>query len=640
MVCQNGHRAFGRLDKVVDLTEFGLFGDDVYRLVRVYRPTSSGDVRPRSGWRDMQLCDGDRFISFDGAAATLVRYGSGGVGIGTLHTVGDTVVVLDDQEVLQERGVVDYLFFDDAPDEPWRVPRTVVRAGEYLLEIVEFESSFRLEVNEGCGGKTLIAVSPYPDGFDGTVGPEDGHYVTVRLRHADRRDRGPAWGREMKVKGGRALLVDTEKKFMRPLDPGEDKSAAAACDGVVASHKALMEPFHGFEEPPEDEAYPNLRLRRELRVVAEARPGSVTVDGLPAQTWGWSRERDLAGQRFWVSNRSLELAEGPHRVAVEVEGETWTVAAQVESSAMDGYIEVARPAQREPPPLPPEDEMGGPTGELLVGLEGTEHPFDMVVLSGGTFLMGSPQDEAGRNDDETLHEVTLTRPFAISRTEVTQAQYEFVMGENPSRGEYREVSLLGADFPVQNVSWFDAIRFCNTLSEREGLTPAYRIDGEVVRWDREADGYRLPTEAEWEYAARAGTRSLYAGTSDPEEVCEYGNVVDASARSMFGWVTAFECDDGVVGLASVGAYRLNPWGLADMTGNLWEWVWDWYQFDLQDSLQENPEGSSVGSYRVIRSGSWLDLPVDARVANRFWWSPSSRGSNLGFRPARSLPSAL
>lgn len=126
---------------------------------------------------------------------------------------------------------------------------------------------------------------------------------------------------------------------------------------------------------------------------------------------------------------------------------------------------------------------------------------NLVLINGGTFQMGSPETEMQRESDETLHDVTVS-DFYIGKYEVTQSEYEKIMGVNPS-------NFKGENLPVENVSWYDAVEYCNKLSESEGLTPVYTVDGENVSWDRSANGYRLPTEAEWEYAARAGTRRYF-----------------------------------------------------------------------------------------------------------------------------------
>jgi formylglycine-generating enzyme required for sulfatase activity len=249
----------------------------------------------------------------------------------------------------------------------------------------------------------------------------------------------------------------------------------------------------------------------------------------------------------------------------------------------------------------------------------------MIRVPTGTFTMGSPETETGRGDDEDQHKVEITRDFYLARTEVTQAQYEAVVGDNPSRARQ-----CGSDCPVETVSWLDAVRYANALSRRENLEECYEIDGETVSWLPGLDcrGYRLPTEAEWEYAARAGSADSYAGTDKLAEVCTYANVDDS----------AFGCDDRYSDLAPVAKLEPNGFGLHDMTGNVWEWVWDWYGSYDGDAV--DPTGPQSGRIRVIRGGSFDDHPQYARVAYRFGVGPSSRIPYLGFRVARSLPSAL
>ena len=239
----------------------------------------------------------------------------------------------------------------------------------------------------------------------------------------------------------------------------------------------------------------------------------------------------------------------------------------------------------------------------------------MKWIPAGTFTMGSPAGEAGRQDDETQHQVTLTKGFLLMEAEVTQAQWQAVMGSNPSATEYKGVSLVGATLPVQNVSWEDIQTCIQKVSARDGVT------------------YRLPTEAEWEYAARAGTARVYTGTSEAGSVCQYGNVADMTVKGKWSGWTTFGCTDGYAGLAPVKSFRANAWGLYDMTGNVWEWVQDGY--GTYPGNTSDYVGDSSVSSRMFRGGSWGDSPSFARVAYRYRVSPGERYLILGFRLARS-----
>lgn len=235
-------------------------------------------------------------------------------------------------------------------------------------------------------------------------------------------------------------------------------------------------------------------------------------------------------------------------------------------------------------------------------------------LPPGTFLMGSPGSEPGRYINERQHEVVIQTAFAISVTEVTQGQYEAVMGKNPSR-------FLGdPDRPVENVSWLDAVTYCNRLSEREGKRSCYRIDGSEVTWPEglRCEGYRLPTEAEWEYAARADGKTAYAGSDRIDDVAWYG----ANSQNT---------------THPVASLQANAWGLYDFSGNVWEWVWDWHEADYRKLPRTDPVGPTSGSNRVGRGGSWAVDAQFARVAYRSVVVPGFRFAYQGFRVSRSSP---
>jgi len=233
---------------------------------------------------------------------------------------------------------------------------------------------------------------------------------------------------------------------------------------------------------------------------------------------------------------------------------------------------------------------------------------NMVWINGGVFTMGSAETESLITHNEgPQHQVTLS-PFYISRFPVTQAEFQAVMGMNPS-------SFRGANLPVENVNWFAAIEYCNRLSIREGLTPAYVIQGDRVTWNRTANGYRLPTEAEWEYAARAGTQTpYYSGISVDEAGWHAGNSRQQTHQ--------------------VGQKLPNAWGLYDMHGNVLEWCWDWLE-DYSARARVDPEGPVSGTKRVYRGGAWR-FPADyARSAFRFGNHPYLQISFVGFRVARN-----
>ncbi len=259
---------------------------------------------------------------------------------------------------------------------------------------------------------------------------------------------------------------------------------------------------------------------------------------------------------------------------------------------------------------------------------------NMVKIQGGTFTMGSPASEPERWDSETQHQVTVSS-FYMGKYEVTQAEWEAVMGSNQSL-------FQGVNLPVERVSWYDAVEYCNKLSEKEGLTPVYTIDKGrrdptnknqydslrwFVTWDREANGYRLPTEAEWEYACRAGTTTPFStGSNITTYAANYNGEYpyNRNAKGMNRQETTV-----------AGSFAANPWGLYDMHGNVWEWCWDWFR-DYSSESQIDPAGAASGTERVLRGGSWNFNGRYLRSANRSYYTPGYRGSNNGFRVVRSL----
>jgi formylglycine-generating enzyme len=229
-----------------------------------------------------------------------------------------------------------------------------------------------------------------------------------------------------------------------------------------------------------------------------------------------------------------------------------------------------------------------------------------VSVVGGLFSMGS----TAWTNEQPVHAVTLSS-FFIGAYEVTQAQYAAVMGSNPS-------SFTGDELlPVESVTWYDAVAFCNALSSFEGLDPCYVVEGIAVSADFTRTGYRLPTEAEWEYAARGGAASqgyTYSGSDTPDAVAWY----DANSSG---------------GTMPVGTKAANELGIHDMSGNAWEWCWDWYG-SYGAGAQADPTGAASGTTRIARGGSYFTGIDFLRCADRDYLDPAASYDNIGFRVAR------
>ncbi|MDO4493672.1 MAG: flavodoxin [Clostridia bacterium] len=252
-----------------------------------------------------------------------------------------------------------------------------------------------------------------------------------------------------------------------------------------------------------------------------------------------------------------------------------------------------------------------------------------VLIEGGSFLMGSLETENWRIDDETQHEVYVS-DFRMSPYEVTQAEYQALMGENPSQ-------FSGENLPVENVTWLDAVRFCNAKSEQAGLTPVYTIEGTTVIWDRSAEGYRLPTEAEWEYACRAGTVTPFwtDHAIGPEEANYYGHYPYEIEENYFN-DSVLETRPGRYRQTTVdvGSFDPNPWGLYNIHGNVNEWCWDLYgEYDLTQT--DDPTGALTGTRRVYRGGGWNDFGKNLRSAYRATGELDMASFNLGIRLVRN-----
>lgn len=271
----------------------------------------------------------------------------------------------------------------------------------------------------------------------------------------------------------------------------------------------------------------------------------------------------------------------------------------------------------------------------------------LVLIPAGEFTMGSAN---GQPNERPEHRVLLTESFYLGQHEVTQEQFRrFVEATKYKTTAERDGGakvwtdgrwdvdesaswksvFVGARRPVVAVTWHDAVAFCQWLTESE------RKSGQLASNEE----YRLPTEAQWEWAARAGTNDTYFGTADRARVCEFGNVPDRAADEAGFGRSFVPCNDDVgIGTAPVGAFAPNAWGLHDMMGNVWEWVRDGYE-PYHRAAALDPEGPDVAEQRVVRGGSWSGKISGLRVTHRDAYVPDLRGGAVGFRVALQVVDA-
>jgi formylglycine-generating enzyme required for sulfatase activity len=318
------------------------------------------------------------------------------------------------------------------------------------------------------------------------------------------------------------------------------------------------------------------------RTVTVRQPDGQAKLRLTASLEGYeSREQELQPKLGWVERVTLRLRPSPKPTSPP---------AITHSSAENAEQRAEAPARHVD--LSP---------EIINSIR-----MKLVLIRAGEFMMGSPPDEKERNSNEgPQHRVRITRPFYLGAHEVTQWEYEIVMGANPS-------SFKAPTHPVENVSWDDAVMFCQKLSALPKEKAAKRQ-------------YCLPTEAQWEYACRAGTTTAFAfgDTLSPTDANFAGGSHRTGRRNR---------GPASEGTTLVGSYRANAWGLYDMHGNVWEWCADWYDSGYYgNSLVEDPTGPVGGSNRVFRGGGWLFIAWYCRSAYRIYFSPGARIDYLGFR---------
>jgi formylglycine-generating enzyme required for sulfatase activity len=264
-------------------------------------------------------------------------------------------------------------------------------------------------------------------------------------------------------------------------------------------------------------------------------------------------------------------------------------------------------------------------------------PLEFVRIEAGTFQMGSPTGELGHSSDESRHAVVITRDFLMSTTEITQGMWQDLMNTDATLVEQ-------PNLPMVNVNWWDALEFANTLSLAQGLPACYTLSGctgtpgasfnctsSAVNNPSNnpllCTGYRLPTESEWEYAYRAGTTTAFYNG----DITQTGFTPLDLNLDAIGWYGG----NSGSSRKNVAIKLPNAWGLYDMSGNAWEWCWDW--FDNFSGAVSDPLGPTTGSGRVRRGGGFEYAAYEARAASRDSIDPSLRYSDYGFRLARTAP---
>jgi formylglycine-generating enzyme required for sulfatase activity len=267
-----------------------------------------------------------------------------------------------------------------------------------------------------------------------------------------------------------------------------------------------------------------------------------------------------------------------------------------------------------------------------------------AVIDAGSFEMGAPR--GARRPDEATHRVRLTAPFLMGTYEVMQAEYLKLMKVNPSwfsatgKGKEKIGTTDPGSLPVESITWFDAIEYCNRLSKEDHYPPYYKLEevkreGDLIVAAKVTvvggNGYRLPTEAEWEYSCRAGsTTSFHFGNQNTGKEANLKPGPPTGYGSGPDWVAPNRT-------TKVGSYPANAWGLYDMHGNVGEWCWDWYHRDYDTSKErmDDPVGPDKGEHRVARGGSWLVNENNARSSSRAFYKPNEDHYYLGFRVART-----
>lgn len=255
---------------------------------------------------------------------------------------------------------------------------------------------------------------------------------------------------------------------------------------------------------------------------------------------------------------------------------------------------------------------------FALNLSNAQYKPDMVTVKGGTFMMGTKDNPYIETDEQLAHEVSVN-DFEIGKFEVSIFEWSAYVRDQKLK--FPNISYVSKNSPIRSISWIDAINYCNWLSEKNGYKPVYKRTNNQYTCDFSANGYRLPTEAEWEFAAKGGNQTKnfkYSGSNKAEIVAWYK---ENSAGKIH----------------QVGTKLANELGIYDMSGNVWEWCWDWYNKDFYlTESGDNPDGPERGTERCLRGGSWDSRLYSLRCANRLKDKPFVSSEFYGFRLARTI----
>jgi len=453
------------------------------------------------------------------------------------------------------------------------------------------------------------------------------------------------------------LAVSEAKEYGEAMLAAARNAAAKAKQGAQTDdvkHYASAELAEADGVMDEAQAagsdYPRAKGLYEKAAAKYAEALSVTPGRKQAEEQRIAAEKEAEAERMAQLKAAMETARAAAFTAknkigaderkhaaeeVKTGDDAWTAAeaAATDYAEAERQFKLAKSSYEDAVRVTPERikaAQGPQPGEAYTEDLGDGVTLEMVWIPPGEFMMGSKLSaaevarkyggEAKYFEDEVpRHKVTLTEGFWLGKYEVTNAQYRR-HDSGHSSGEYKGHSMDGADQPVVMVSWDDAAAFCKWLSQETGRS------------------YALPSEAQWEYACRAGTDTVRYWGDDDESMGRYANVADSTAKSEWSDWTIAETTDGFKVSAPVGRYKPNAFGLYDMIGNVWEWCADWYDEDYYGSSpSKNPTGPTSGSLRVNRGGCWDYSPGGCRAAYRGRDAPGGRGGILGFRLAAPPP---